>query len=186
MSDTTTLTSDQVAQCLGIKSSQVKNWAVRLPVPSWVESDGTRYFPADALGILETIKMMREEEHSYATIRRFIEPLLPANPQPVTEPARVSLSNERVTEVMSVVRPLWNALQHEHAEAARRLARLEQEVVTLRAERAAMQAQLAALSPTRSAAVGARGLLARLVRGLTLRAPEVPHTPDVTLDLRPI
>ena len=187
MSENTTLTCDQVAQCLGIKPSQIKNWAVRLPVPSWVEADGTRFFPADALGVLETIKQMREEEHSYATIRRFIEPLLPAEaPQAVAAGARVAMSDERVTEVMSVVRPLWNALQLEHAEAARRLARLEQEVTMLRAERAAMQSQLAALAPFKSAAGGARGLLARIFRGL--RSPEAtaPNNSDVALDLRPI
>lgn len=189
MSDNTTLTCDQVAQCLGIKSSQIKNWAVRLPVPSWVEADGTRFFPADALGVLETIKQMREEEHSYATIRRFIEPLLPApSTQPLPAQTRVVMSDERVTEVMSVVRPLWNSLQVEHAEAARRLARLEQEVTMLRAERAAMQAQLAALAPYRSAAGGARGFFSRLFQGLALRAPQppAPSGTDVALDLRPI
>jgi DNA-binding transcriptional MerR regulator len=184
MSDPTTLSCDQVAQCLGVKPSQIKNWAVRLPVPSWVEADGTRYFHADALGILETIKTMREEEASYASIRRFIEPLVPQHPQPLAQAPRVELSNERVTEVMSVVRPLWNALQHEHAEAARRLARLEQEVSSLRTERAALQAQLAALSPGRSAAVGLRGLVSRWL-GASARKAD-PSQPDVTLDLRPI
>lgn len=185
MSDPTTLTCDQVAQCLGVKPSQIKNWAVRLPVPSWVEADGTRYFPADALGVLETIKTMREEDHSYATIRRFIEPLVPQAAQPLQPAQRVELSNERVTEVMSVVRPLWNALQHEHADAARRLARLEQEVASLRTERAALKAQLAALSPARSAAVGLRGLMSRLL-GSPPRPAEPTHPSDVTLDLRPI
>jgi DNA-binding transcriptional MerR regulator len=184
MSDQTILSCDQVAQCLGVKPSQIKNWAVRLPVPSWVEPDGTRYFSADALGILETIKTMREEEASYASIRRFIEPLVPQHPQPLAQAPRVELSNERVTEVMSVVRPLWNALQHEHAEAARRLARLEQEVSSLRTERAALQAQLAALSPTRSAAVGLRGLMSRWLGAASRKAD--PSPPDVTLDLRPI
>jgi DNA-binding transcriptional MerR regulator len=184
MSDQTILSCDQVAQCLGVKPSQIKNWAVRLPVPSWVEPDGTRYFNADALGILETIKTMREEEASYASIRRFIEPLVPQHPQPLAQAPRVELSNERVTEVMSVVRPLWNALQHEHAEAARRLARLEQEVSSLRTERAALQAQLAALSPARSAAVGLRGLVSRWLGPASRKAD--PSPPDVTLDLRPI
>jgi DNA-binding transcriptional MerR regulator len=184
MSDQTTLTCDQMAQCLGVKPSQIKNWAVRLPVPSWVEADGTRYFPADALGIMETIKTMRDEEASYASIRRFIEPLVPQHPQTVSQAQRVELSNERVTEVMSVVRPLWNALQHEHAEAARRLARLEQEVSSLRTERASLQAQLAALSPARSAAVGVRGLVSRWLGGAPGKAEAAQA--DVTLDLRPI
>lgn len=189
MSDNVTLTCDQVAQCLGVKPSQIKNWAVRLPVPSWVEADGTRFFPADALGVLETIKQMREEEHSYATIRRFIEPLLPSPRSGVeAQRASVAMSDERVTEVMSVVRPLWNALQVEHAEAARRLARLEQEVIMLRAERAAMQSQLAALAPLKSATGGAKGVLGRIFRALSLRSPENAGSgkADVALDLRPI
>jgi hypothetical protein len=66
-------------------------------------------------------------------------------PLPAPDPDRPAPSPERVSETMAVVRPLWNALQTEHATAARRIARLEAKVDELRAERIAMQAELDAL-----------------------------------------
>lgn len=138
------LSSNEAAERLGVSPSTIKNWAVRLPVPSWVDADGTRRFPDEALAILETVKQMRDAERSYATIRRTIEPTAPLR-EPA-EPGRpTSASPERVAEVMGVVRPMWNALQCEHATASRRIARLEAKIDELRADRVAMQAELEVL-----------------------------------------
>lgn len=141
---TVALSSNEAAERLGVSPSTVKNWAVRLPVPSWVDADGTRRFPDEALAILETVKQMRDDERSYATIRRTIVPTghLPA----AAEPGRPSAASpERVAEVMGVVRPMWNALQCEHATAAKRITRLEAKIDELRADRVAMEAELEAL-----------------------------------------
>lgn len=141
---TVALSSNEAAERLGVSPSTIKNWAVRLPVPSWVDAEGTRRFPDEALAILETVKLMREDERSYATIRRTIEPT--GQLRPPAEPGRpTTASPERVAEVMGVVRPMWNALQCEHATAAKRIARLEAKLDELRADRVAMQAELEAL-----------------------------------------
>ena len=70
----------EAAEHLGVSPSTVKNWAVRLPVPSFVDDDGTRRFPAEALAMLALVKRLRDEERSYATIRRVIEPMEPITP----------------------------------------------------------------------------------------------------------
>ncbi|MDB5097854.1 MAG: MerR family regulatory protein [Cyanobacteria bacterium RYN_339] len=72
---TTELTSKEVADRIGVSMSTLKNWAVRLPVPSVLGPDGTRRFPEEALAVLEAVKQLRDDERSYATIRRTI--LLP-------------------------------------------------------------------------------------------------------------
>ncbi len=141
---TVALSSNEAAERLGVSPSTIKNWAVRLPVPSWVDSEGTRRFPDEALAILETVKEMRDAERSYTTIRRAIEPTAPLS-QP-SQPGRPSTASpERVAEVMGVVRPMWNALQCEHATTSRRIARLEAKVDELRADRVALTAELEAL-----------------------------------------
>jgi DNA-binding transcriptional MerR regulator len=142
---THTMSSTEAAEHLGVPPSTIKNWAVRLPVPSWVDAEGTRRFPADALAVLETVKRMREDERSYATIRRTIEPAGTAPLGAEGEPARPAPPPERVAETMAVVRPLWNALQCEHATAARRIARLEAKIDDLRADRVALEAEVQAL-----------------------------------------
>jgi hypothetical protein len=58
--------------------STLKNWAVRLPVPSSLGADGTRQFPPEALEVLEAVKNLRNEQRSYETIRRAIMPHVPA------------------------------------------------------------------------------------------------------------
>ena len=140
------LSSNEAAERLGVSPSTIKNWAVRLPVPSWVDDEGTRRFPDDALAILETVKLMREDERSYATIRRTIAPGTPTAPlrERVGE-GRATPTGPQVAEIMGVVRPMWNALQCEHATASRRIARLEAKIDELRADRVALAAELAAL-----------------------------------------
>jgi DNA-binding transcriptional MerR regulator len=69
------LTSKEVADRIGVSMSTLKNWAVRLPVPSVLGPDGTRRFPEEALAVLEAVKQLRDEERSYATIRRAILPV---------------------------------------------------------------------------------------------------------------
>lgn len=164
---TSTLSSTEAAEALGVSPSTVKNWAVRLPVPSWVDRDGTRRFPPEALDVLETVKRMREDERSYATIRRVIEPVLPYDSASealrlgpaLDEPAPTRPGSTRVTapldpavlieapgarhgEIMTVVRPLWNALQSEQAGAARRIARLEEAVSRLQDEAEALRGEV--------------------------------------------
>lgn len=140
---TAALSSNEAAERLGVSPSTIKNWAVRLPVPSWVDAEGTRRFPDEALAILETVKEMRDAERSYATIRRTIDP---TGPSQRSAPApRQTAPADRVAEVMGVVRPMWNALQCEHATASRRIARLEAKLDELRADRVAMAAELEAL-----------------------------------------
>lgn len=141
---TVALSSNEAAERLGVSPSTIKNWAVRLPVPSWLDAEGTRRFSDEALAILETVKQMRDDERSYATIRRTIEPT--GHLREPAEPGRpTKASPERVAEVMGVVRPMWNALQCEHATAAKRIARLEAKIDELRQDRVAMQAELEAL-----------------------------------------
>lgn len=68
------LSSQEVAERIGVSMSTLKNWAVRLPVPSTLGPDGTRRFPEEALAVLEAVKHLRDEERSYETIRRTILP----------------------------------------------------------------------------------------------------------------
>ena len=138
------LSSNEAAERLGVSPSTIKNWAVRLPVPSYVDNNGTRRFPEEALAVLETVKRMRDDERSYATIRRIIEPIGPNAAYP-THDGRPTPPPERVSETMAVVRPLWNALQTEHATAARRIARLECKVDELRCDRIELLAELETL-----------------------------------------
>ena len=163
---TSALSSTEAAEHLGVSPSTVKNWAVRLPVPSWVDRDGTRRFPPEALDVLELVKQMREDERSYATIRRVIEPAVPydsarealALPEPparaggprATAPLDPEVLDaapalQRSGEVMTVVRPLWNALQSEQAAAARRIARLEEVVARLQDESEGLRAEVGLL-----------------------------------------
>ena len=135
------LSSNEAAERLGVSPSTLKNWAVRLPVPSWVDDEGTRRFPDEALEILETVKQMRDAESSYATIRRTIEPTGPLR-EPAPEPRRPSPPPEQVATIIGVVRPMWNALQHDHAAATRRITRLEAKLDEMQAERVALAAEL--------------------------------------------
>jgi DNA-binding transcriptional MerR regulator len=169
-----TLSSNEAAEAVGVSPSTVKNWAVRLPVPSWVDRDGTRRFPPEAIDVLAVVKRMREDERSYATIRRVIEPAIPfdsaalvlALPETPAPEAPARLGTVRATgpldpaalevppgptgrlasaDVMTVVRPLWNALQSEQAAAARRIARLEDAVARLQDEAEALRGEVVLL-----------------------------------------
>lgn len=91
------LTSKEVADRIGVSMSTLKNWAVRLPVPSVLGPDGTRRFPEEALAVLEAVKQLREDERSYATIRRAItvaeveelaeaQDVVEVTPEPIQEP----------------------------------------------------------------------------------------------------
>lgn len=124
------LSSLQAAEHVGVSPSTIKNWAVRLPVPSFMDPDGTRRFPPEALAVLETVKQLRGDERSYATIRRIIEPTS-GGPVPPTGPI----------DVMAVVRPLWNSLQNELSTSARRISRLEARVDLLASEKLALEAE---------------------------------------------
>ncbi len=100
----TDLTSQEVAERIGVSMSTLKNWAVRLPVPSTLGPDGSRVFPPEALAVLEAVKHLREEERSYATIRRTINPA--EGEPPATAPgdgSGVANASPAVAEVVAPV-----------------------------------------------------------------------------------
>jgi len=154
-----TYSSSEAAEQIGVSPSTIKNWVVRLPVPFSTDGEGTKRFAPEALQLLETVKRLREDERSYATIRRVIGPeptaaaeapraTAPLNPASGTAPVPPPEGRApavKVAEAVSLVRPMWNAIQSEQATAARRITRLEAKVDELLKERVALIAELDAV-----------------------------------------
>lgn len=149
------LSTAEASEATGIPQPTIKHWLGQgLPIPAEKDSAGRWRFGADALAVLRAVKQLREQDRTFDTIRRRIDPELSdsssslggessTDERPLTIDERELNTDERTLAeslAAAVVPQLVQALEAQNAQAEK-YARATYEIGELRATLKATEAE---------------------------------------------
>lgn len=154
------LSTAEASEATGIPQPTIKHWLGQgLPIPAEKDSAGRWRFGPDALTVLRAVKELREQDRTFDTIRRRIDPELSdsssslggassPDERPLTVDERQPNADERTLAeslAAAVVPQLVQALEAQNAQAEK-YARATYEIGELRATLKATEAERDRLS----------------------------------------
>lgn len=109
------LTTTEAAERIGIPVSTLKTWLERLDVELPTDRRGRRLLDEKAIGVIETIKALRDEDHGYHTIRRIIGPAdlvggRDASADPKREEAQTNQGEATTVDTAAIVEAVTQAI----------------------------------------------------------------------------
>ncbi|MEB3330071.1 MAG: MerR family transcriptional regulator [Candidatus Sericytochromatia bacterium] len=81
------LSTPEASKALGIPVHVISYWLGQIPYPAEQDENGQWRLTPEALGVLQTVKDLKERNHSMETIRRMVRELVDAPPAPPTSGA---------------------------------------------------------------------------------------------------
>jgi DNA-binding transcriptional MerR regulator len=78
------LSTPEASKALGIPVHVISYWLGQIPYPAEQDENGQWRLTPEALGVLQTVKDLKERNHSMETIRRMVRELVDAPPAPPT------------------------------------------------------------------------------------------------------
>lgn len=143
------VTTSQAAERLDVPLSTLKAWLERLDLPLPVDSRGRRLLDDHALEVLRTVRMLRDRDLGYDTIRRkLVEDGVPVG-GPAAAPGAAVDASALADQVMAAVHQAMGEqtfLAQAYGEATREIGRLEEKVAALQGTLAAKDMELRMLA----------------------------------------
>ncbi|MEB3222321.1 MAG: helix-turn-helix domain-containing protein [Candidatus Sericytochromatia bacterium] len=80
------LSTPEASKALGIPVHVISYWLGQIPYPAEQDENGQWRLTPEALGVLQTVKDLKERNHSMETIRRMVRELVDSPPPPPSAP----------------------------------------------------------------------------------------------------
>ncbi|MEB3196019.1 MAG: MerR family transcriptional regulator [Candidatus Sericytochromatia bacterium] len=84
------LSTPEASKALGIPVHVISYWLGQIPYPAEQDENGEWRLTPEALSVLQTVKELKEQNHSMETIRRMVRELVDTPPPPPPSPERPS------------------------------------------------------------------------------------------------